>query len=461
MLALSYIGGAGWQFFDSNGTPLSGGKIYTYAAGTTTPAATYTDNTGNTLNSNPIILNSAGRPPQQIWINAGTEYKFVLQTATDILIWTQDNITAVNSQVLVSTTDYDNQTQLEAASFDWFFMPTDTDFSVTGTITKDFFGPGSLSLPSGANPGDQGGAAYGFSVYEGVTPGTNQHFTFVAKNWTGTRYDRGSAPGQNHVVAGYFESTRGTGSSDGVWALNSITNVLNLNGPTIGYEIDMNNQSGVDPGLNPAQVYHALSLISGDVGRGGTGLVIDRNGDLPNNHWNRGIEIKEIWQRAIEFNNCQAGASGIWTDRTMAFVQTDSTDIPLLRLTPFDNLNPSGSLFYLTNAANSSVLASWLKRGEISVGGNSNQGSCGIGIKGISNGDNIVFLQRNTDTTPAGTFLRAVNAANTSVLFDIDSNATANETNFSVSVSGNAASRVYVGAADSGGTGYRVLRVPN
>jgi hypothetical protein len=360
-----------------------------------------------------------------------------------------------------STQDYTNQTTIQTSGYSWFFMPTNTDLAVAGVITSNFYGAGSISLPSGANPGDQGGAAYGFSVYEGVTPGTNQHFTFVAKNWTGTRFDRGSAPGQNHVVAGYFESTRGTGSSDGVWALNSITNVFNLNGPTIGYEIDMNNQSGVDPGLNPAQVYHALSLISGDVGRGGTGLVIDRNGDLPNNHWNRGIEIKEIWQRGIEFNNCQAGASGIWTDRTMAFVQTDNIDIPVLRLTPFDDLNSSGSLFYLTNAANSSVLASWLKRGEISVGGNANQGSCGIGIKGIANGDNLVFLQRNTDTTPTGTFLRAVNAANSTVLFDVDYNTTAAQTNLQLSVAGAAVSRVSVGAADSGGAGFRVLRVPN
>ena len=34
------------QFFDANGNPLAGGKVYTYAAGTTTPIVTYTDSTG-------------------------------------------------------------------------------------------------------------------------------------------------------------------------------------------------------------------------------------------------------------------------------------------------------------------------------------------------------------------------------------------------------------------------------
>lgn len=95
---LSSFGGVGWQFFDANGVPLSGGKIYSYDAGTTTPAPTYTDNTGTTLHSNPIILNSAGRiATGTIWQPAGTEYKYGLYTSTDILIGTFDNIGTIPS----------------------------------------------------------------------------------------------------------------------------------------------------------------------------------------------------------------------------------------------------------------------------------------------------------------------------------------------------------------------------
>ena len=47
---LSAFAGAGAQFFDNNGVPLSGGLIYSYDAGTTTPRATYTDNGGGTAN---------------------------------------------------------------------------------------------------------------------------------------------------------------------------------------------------------------------------------------------------------------------------------------------------------------------------------------------------------------------------------------------------------------------------
>jgi hypothetical protein len=91
---LSLFGGAGWQFFNNNGVPLAGGKIYTYAAGTTTPQATYTTNSGATPHSNPIILNSAGRVPAsgEIWLTVGVAYKFVLKDSLDVLIATYDNI---------------------------------------------------------------------------------------------------------------------------------------------------------------------------------------------------------------------------------------------------------------------------------------------------------------------------------------------------------------------------------
>ena len=92
-VSLSIFGGVGAQFFDNNGNPLSGGKIYTYEAGTTTPLATYTSSTGNTAHTNPIILDAAGRVPAggEIW-NALHLYKFVLKTSADVTLATYDNV---------------------------------------------------------------------------------------------------------------------------------------------------------------------------------------------------------------------------------------------------------------------------------------------------------------------------------------------------------------------------------
>jgi len=89
---LSLLAGAGWQFFNDNGVVLSGGKLYTYAAGTTTPQTTYTSATGITPNTNPIVLDAAGRVPEEIWLTASLQYKFVLKTSADVQIWSKDNI---------------------------------------------------------------------------------------------------------------------------------------------------------------------------------------------------------------------------------------------------------------------------------------------------------------------------------------------------------------------------------
>lgn len=90
---ISSFGGVATQFFDNNGVPLVGGKIFSYLAGTTTPAPVYTNSTGNTPHTNPIILNSAGRVPGgEIWQPGGTNYKFAVYTSNDVLIATYDNI---------------------------------------------------------------------------------------------------------------------------------------------------------------------------------------------------------------------------------------------------------------------------------------------------------------------------------------------------------------------------------
>ena len=77
------------QFFDNNGNPLSGGRLYTYDAGGTTPKATYSDAAGATANANPVVLDAAGRAT--VFLD-GTTYRFDLKTSGDVLVRSTDNI---------------------------------------------------------------------------------------------------------------------------------------------------------------------------------------------------------------------------------------------------------------------------------------------------------------------------------------------------------------------------------
>lgn len=105
VVTLSIYGGVGWQFFDNNGDPLSGGKLYTYAAGTTTPLATYTSSSGVTPHSNPIILDAAGKiPGGELWLNYSYLYKIVVKTSADVLLNTYDNLGgSFNASPIVAT----------------------------------------------------------------------------------------------------------------------------------------------------------------------------------------------------------------------------------------------------------------------------------------------------------------------------------------------------------------------
>lgn len=108
------------QYFDSNSVELTGGLLYTYAAGTTTPLAVYTDSTGATAFPNPIVLNSRGEPTATgpslgVWLTAGVGYKFVLSPPGDTNpptnpIWTIDQISAGGSSGSSLTTVSDSGT---------------------------------------------------------------------------------------------------------------------------------------------------------------------------------------------------------------------------------------------------------------------------------------------------------------------------------------------------------------
>lgn len=92
------------QMLLSSGQPAVGGQLFFYAAGSSTKQNTYTNSTGLSANTNPIVLNALGEPSTEIWFTAGQLYKVVYAPAGDTdppssPIWTIDNLTGVTSAV--------------------------------------------------------------------------------------------------------------------------------------------------------------------------------------------------------------------------------------------------------------------------------------------------------------------------------------------------------------------------
>lgn len=162
---ISAFAGAGAQFLDDNGTPLAGGLLYVYTAGTTTPVTTWTTNSGAVANTNPIVLNAGGRTPSEIWVNGGVNYKFILKTSTGVTVGTYDNIPAIddpsvfnnlitvtgtNTLIGTSTPPYTAYT----AGMTLSFVPVNAN---TGAVTISVDGLGAKEIVIGASSPLSGG----------------------------------------------------------------------------------------------------------------------------------------------------------------------------------------------------------------------------------------------------------------------------------------------------------------
>lgn len=126
-------------WLDASGSPDVGYKLFMYVAGSTsTKQNSYTNSTGAVANANPIILNSLGQTPNELWWDSSLIYKAVLAPSTDTdpptnPVWTIDNLTGMNSG---STATVANEWILYSTSSPAFVSAN--SFTVTGNQTLTF-----------------------------------------------------------------------------------------------------------------------------------------------------------------------------------------------------------------------------------------------------------------------------------------------------------------------------------
>lgn len=95
----------GDRFTDNSGNALAGGKLFYYMAGTTTLSNTYSDSGGTVANTNPILLDGAGRITVPVYITALNNYKELLTDSSGNTVspWPMDNIPAAVATTVAST----------------------------------------------------------------------------------------------------------------------------------------------------------------------------------------------------------------------------------------------------------------------------------------------------------------------------------------------------------------------
>lgn len=112
------------QYFDDDGTPLAGGKVYFYTPGTANLKDTFTTQAGTVANSNPVVLDANGRA--EIWLNG--IYDVRLDRADDTTVWTVDNVSSAGATTATEIDEW-------IAPGDTPTFISTTKFSVTGDQT--------------------------------------------------------------------------------------------------------------------------------------------------------------------------------------------------------------------------------------------------------------------------------------------------------------------------------------
>ncbi len=221
------------QFFDQNGDPLVGGRVYTYLSGTTTPTFTKTTAIGDVNNTNPVILDARGEA--SIWLDEAIVYRFVLKTATDVTIWTGDGISGF----------------LTPATKGQLRFTADGSFTVPTGVTKIWIS--GVAGGGGGSGGSQQISSLGNNAYLGSGGGSGQ--ASFKKSQTVT-------PGEVIPITIGLGGAGGLGGTGGAGALGA--NGTNGTDTIIGTYLTLVHGNG------------GALAIGGDGGAGGTfGALID------------------------------------------------------------------------------------------------------------------------------------------------------------------------------------------
>lgn len=168
------------KFFNSSGAPLSGGKLFSYQAGTTTPLVTYTDSTESSANTNPIILDANGEC--DVWLGANS-YKFVLKDSADVTQWTVDNVNQSGENQNISSDVFENFGLTASASLNALTISITNGIGGTPSLTNPVrVGFRSPTISSGLSNVVSINSALGMTISAGSTLGHSsgvQDFIFV------------------------------------------------------------------------------------------------------------------------------------------------------------------------------------------------------------------------------------------------------------------------------------------
>lgn len=391
-------------------------QIFTYAAGTLTPKATYQDAALTIANTNPVLANARG---EVVMCGEGA-YRLILKDSLGNLIWDRDNIEAPQSLVgglsasfaagdggnLVGFSQSSayasgtvgarlkEQLSVTDAPFNAKVSPVDASSAFQAAVDALPASGGTINVPAGTwqlNTAPNVGTK---SIFWNISP---------AATFTGTGTGQNKFPsmrtngGQIAVGPYYFSQSRipytySTPYAGGVAALQAeMIQPADVNGQSVAIY-------GGAQGSNPAStanVWAGNFLVKAASGAGGTYQGIEVDIDC----FSAGALMKGVSINGIGTADVDVGLEIIRSDATKYTVGIDVMNA----VTGVKVRNTTG----LTTG--------------IEVGGpNPALSTAAINVKQLVNNGDGLILQRFTDTSPSGYAFRYVNAANDANLAILD-----------------------------------------
>ena len=194
------------KFYDNNGNPLAGGLLYSYAAGTNTPQATYPSSSESTPNTNPIVLNFRGECA--LWLDPALSYKLNLTDVQGNTIsgYPVDNIQGVLSAsvgtLLPNTT---NTYTLGNPSFTWANLylgsPALPLYSASSGIAAAY-GQTAVEIAANVTPTNYSYAPYNVLRYGADPTGASSSLTAFNNAYTAAM--QASPHGSIYIPAGTY-----------------------------------------------------------------------------------------------------------------------------------------------------------------------------------------------------------------------------------------------------------------
>lgn len=297
------------QFFDANGKPLAGGKLFSYLAGGSTLTPTFQNSSMSAANTNPAILDSAGR--LNIWLDPSKSYKFVLQTSGGVPVWTADNIPGL--QGLGVFMPLAGGTITGAVSITGG-ISISGGFSCSGTGCPSS-GGGGTGTPAGSDTQVQFNNAGAF--------GASPNFTW---NNSGRLLNISTAIGQAglNVQNGFIQSAQGYVADPGIAttynAINAIGGGIAVKSVTATNYVHTGNSNGVPPltageaAFHPGAMYFDTGTNSEKVFNGSAWLDLGGGSGSPG-----GINTN------VQFNcgGSFCGAAEFWYDSVNRLLNVD------------------------------------------------------------------------------------------------------------------------------------------